>query len=475
MDIHCNTFPEQSRKALQDRTLGGALKLIESRIAHQRNVAFAQLENGEALRDQAHSVKKQTLSRLGPYLEALEKNVQNLGGHVHWAEDAEQARSIVHKIALDNGVKRIVKGKSMATEEIALNRHLIREGMEVSETDLGEFIIQLAEEPPSHIVGPAIHKTKEQVSELFSRVFGVERMKEPEEMTLFARRILRERFLKADMGITGVNFAVAETGTVVLFENEGNIRLTTTLPKVHVAIMGMEKVIPTMEDLSLFTKLLPRSTTGQKLCTYVSLINGIRRTGEGDGADVFHLIILDNGRSRILADEECREALHCIHCGACFNFCPVYLKIGGHAYGWVYSGPIGSVLSPLFLEGEPAYPLPFASTLCGACAEVCPVKINIPRILVALRRRFAENPDWGHPQSLIEKGLIKVVSALMSNPGIYGMGLDAARILQKPIVREDRFTSLSSSLVTRARLNQASPLARRSFRRQWKEIKKENK
>ena len=419
MEIRCDQFQELSKKALKDWHLQQALQSFGTRIQAMRNSAFSLLDNPEGLREQAYNIKKETLERLDEYLEHLEKNVIRLGGRVYWARDAFEARQLIETIALEKGVKTVVKGKSMVTEEIALNKALTDRGIEVSETDLGEFIIQLAGEPPSHLVGPAIHKTKEQIAELFSEKFGVKRMEDPQEMTMFARKTLRQRFLEADMGITGVNFAVAETGSIVLFENEGNIRLSTTLPKIHVAVMGIEKVIPTLEDLNVFLKLLARSTTGQKLSSYISIITGPKRDGERDGAEEFHLIILDNGRSRILADEELRETLYCIRCGACLDFCPVYLKIGGHAYGWVYSGPIGSILTPQLINKKLAYQLPYASTLCGACAEVCPVKINIPKMLLVLRNRLIEDPQWGKHTSMAERGIFALYAYLMRNKWLY--------------------------------------------------------
>jgi len=461
MHIRCDQFQELSKKALADTHLQEALKGIDSRLADTRNAAFALLEDGEELREKAHKIKKDTLDRLDEYLEHLEKKIIQTGGKVHWASTASQARKIIEKLAIDKGVRTVVKGKSMVTEEIGLNEGLIAQGLEVVETDLGEFIIQLAEEPPSHLIGPAIHKTKEQIAELFSEKFGVKFMEDPQEMTVFARNTLRQKFLDADMGITGVNFAVAETGTIVLFENEGNIRLTTTLPKIHVAVMGIEKVIPTLDDLGVLIKLLVRSCTGQKLSSYVSFINGPKRDGERDGAEEFHLVILDNGRSRILADDELNEVLYCIRCGACLNFCPVYLKIGGHAYGWVYSGPIGSILTPQLINRKQAYQLPYASTLCGACAEVCPVKIDIPGILIALRKRYVEDPKWKNAIPFYERGLFALYASVMRNRFLYEGFSRIARVIQRPFL----------ATVNRwVRYNQIQPLEKRTFRQQWQEM-----
>lgn len=468
MEIRCNQFQELSKKALNDQNLQKALKNFSALIQEKRNLAFSLLDNPEGLRDQAYNIKKETLERLDEYLEHLEKNVIRLGGKVHWARDAKKARELIETIASDKGIKTVVKGKSMVTEEIDLNKELIARGIEVSETDLGEFIIQLAEEPPSHLVGPAIHKTKGQIAELFSEKLGVRLMEDPQEMTMVARNALRDKFIQADMGITGVNFAVAETGSIVLLENEGNIRLSTTLPKIHVAIMGIEKVIPNFEDLNIFLKLLARSTTGQKLSSYTSIITGPKRDGESDGAEEFHLIILDNGRSKILADEELRETLYCIRCGACLDFCPVYLKIGGHSYGWVYSGPIGSILTPQLINRKQAYQLPFASSLCGACAEVCPVKINIPKILLTLRRRMIEDPQWGKP-SISEKTVFALYAYIMRNKWLYETVSRIARIAQMPFIKKGVLKNLPPPLNRWTHHHDVVPLEK-TFRQQWKEF-----
>jgi L-lactate dehydrogenase complex protein LldF len=469
MDIRCEQFRESSRKALSDKHLQAAMATLEKLLTLGRRMGFAGLEDAESLRDRANDIRKRSLDRLGDYLERLEERVTRLGGTVHWARTASEAREIICRLAADRGVRTVVKGKSMVSEEISLNDALKESGVEVFETDLGEFIIQLAGEPPSHLVGPAIHKTVEQVSRLFSEKFGVRRMEHPGEMTLFARRALRQRFLEADMGVTGVNFAVAETGTVILFENEGNIRLSTTLPRVHVALMGIEKVIPTMEDAAVLMKLLARSCTGQKLPTYVSMINGPRGPEESDGAGEFHLVILDNGRTRILEQPDLRETLYCIRCGACLNACPVYLKAGGHAYGWVYSGPIGAILTPQLVDRKQASVLPFASTLCGACRDVCPVKINIPRVLLALRRRYAEDPDWEDASPLMEKGLLALYARITENRGLYDAVSWAARVGQRPLTRNDRFVPAVRTLAEKTGRPEMRPLASKRFSRLWRE------
>ena len=470
MEIRSDQFQELSRKALLDGHLQQALKSLETRLKASRDASFALLNNAEELKEQAHNIKKKTLDRLDEYLEYLEKKVIQSGGRVHWARTDSEARRLIENLAVEKGVKSVVKGKSMVTEEIALNKGLIARGIEVFETDLGEFIIQLAGEPPSHLIGPAIHKTKEQIADLFAEKFGVGHMKDPQEMTMFARKTLRKRFLEADMGVTGVNFAIAETGSIVLFENEGNVRFSTSLPKIHVAVMGIEKVIPTLDDLGILIKLLARSATGQKLPGYISIINGPKRDEERDGAEEFHLVILDNGRSSILADEDLRETLYCIRCGACLNSCPVYLKIGGHAYGWVYSGPIGSILTPQLVNKKQAFQLPYASTLCGACAEVCPVKIDIPKILVALRQRYVEDPMWDRPASLPERGAFALYAFIMKNRFIYEKFSYMARKAQALFLKGNRFRNLPSPLNQWASYHQINPLEKRTFRQEWKKL-----
>jgi L-lactate dehydrogenase complex protein LldF len=422
MEPRCDSFGTVAREALNDPHLQEALRAVDARLRAMRDAAFETLPEAEALREEARRIREDALDRLDVLLERLEENVTRLGGTVHWAEDAAAARRTVEEIAVSRGVRTVVKGKSMVGEEIALNEGLEARGLDVVETDLGEFIIQLAHEPPSHLVGPAIHKTRAQIAELFRDALGAPLMNDPEEMTRFARNTLRERFLSADMGITGANFLVSSPGAVVLFENEGNIRLSTTLPRLHVAIAGIEKVVPSWEELAVLMRLLPLSATGQKLASYVSILLGPRRPGEPDGAEEFHLVLLDNGRSRILGDAECRESLRCIRCGACLNRCPVYLKAGGHAWGWVYSGPIGSLLTPQLIEDRrSASALPYATTLCGACSEACPVKIDIPGILTVLRRRYAQDPAWG-PAPRSEQGVFRLAGGVLAHRRLYEAG-----------------------------------------------------
>ena len=469
MNVTTEAFIRDSTAAVQNKTLQSRLRVLTT-FTIKRNIAFASLEDGEALRDQARSIKEQTIANLDTYLTQFEENVVRLGGTVHWARTGEEARAIVLDLARKNNVKRIVKGKSMATEEIELNEALEHAGIESVETDLGEYIVQLAHEKPSHILAPAVHKSKEDVGELFARELDAPNLKHAEEMTAVARTRLREKFCAADMGITGANFGIAETGTIVLLENEGNIRLSTTLPRIHVALMGIEKVVPTLGDLAVFLKILARSASGQKMSSYVSFISGARRSGEADGAEEFHLIILDNGRTRLLADEEMRESLYCLRCGACLNVCPVYQKVGGHAYGTVYSGPIGSILTPAFAGLEKSKDLPFASTLCGACREICPVRIDIPRILLKLRSDWSEG-DRTHRagSSLTERVAIKLWAFAMRRPFLYNFGFRVAAFLQGPMLEDGKLKRLPFAFGGWTQNRDFPALARKSFRSMWRD------
>ncbi|HEV8061322.1 MAG TPA: LutB/LldF family L-lactate oxidation iron-sulfur protein, partial [Gemmataceae bacterium] len=358
-------------------------RLADTLMAGNRR-AYAALADSDALRDHAKRIKEHTLANLDRYLLELEASVQRVGAKVHWAADADEARQIIIGIAKQTNCRRIVKSKSMTTEEVHLNPALEQAGLEVVETDFGEFIIQLAQERPSHLVAPAVHHTRESIGKILADHTHTPQSDDPATLAHIGRRLLREKFRAAEMGITGANFLVAETGTLALVTNEGNGRLTTGCPRVHVALVGIEKVIPRLIDLPVFLKLLARAATGQTLSVYTTIVTGPRKAGEGDGPEEFHLVMLDNGRSKVLGTPF-RESLQCIRCGACLNACPVYRRIGGHAYGGVYSGPIGSILTPLY-DSVPANPhLPHASSLCGACLSACPVKINIPHMLIGLR------------------------------------------------------------------------------------------
>lgn len=400
-------------------------------------------EFGEArwqeLRKAGHEIRLHALTHLDHYLAMVEEKVTQAGGHVHWARDAGEAREIVLKLASEHRVRSIVKVKSMVSEEIDLNPALEARGIRVYETDLGEFIVQLAGERPSHITAPALHMTKEEIATLFCEKLGIDARPIPEELTEHARLKLRPEFLNAGMGISGGNFLIAETGTLLIVTNEGNGRLATSLPPVHVAVVGIEKVLPDWESAAVMLKLLARSVSGSKITAYNNFITGTREGGPKE----FHLVLLDNGRSKILADDLAREALLCIRCGACMNTCPVYNQVGGYAYGAVYQGPIGSMLTPLLMGTKLAGGLPFASTLCGACAELCPVMIPIPEILLHLRRRFVEGDPFESPSV---PAILKVFAGagrlVLASPLLFRLGGLIGRTLQRPFRRGDWLPSL---------------------------------
>lgn len=467
-------FERDSEKAIQNKPLQKALVNVTNRFRSQRNKASSEVPKWEDLRLQAREIKKSTIENLDKYLVMLEENVLKAGGKVHWAKDASEASQIIVKIAEDRDVKSVVKSKSMATEEIELNDSFQDAGIKVVETDLGEYIIQLAEEHPSHIIAPAIHKTKDDISKLFSEKLGIPYYDKPEQLTKVARERLRSEFLNADMGVSGANFAVAETGTIAIVENEGNARLTTTVPKIHVALVGIEKLIPQFEDLSLFLTILARSATGQKSSTYVSFITGPKRATDIDGPKEFHLVLLDNGRSRILASQETRESLYCIRCGACLNNCPVYRHVGGHAYGWAYSGPIGAIITPQLMGIDKAPELPFASSLCGACHDVCPVKIDFPKVLLELRKNvvLSKNLSIRSGKDLIEKLGIRFWRFTVENESIYRITNKLSYYLQSPWKKSNgKLSSLPFPFSRWTEKRDFPQVAKKTFRDKWKEIK----
>ena len=436
-EVKTQDFFSASQVSIQDPVLRQALIKVGTGFDGSRREAIREVsaQRWEEWREEARQIKVHTLDHLDYYLDLLEQNVTKAGGQVHFAADAAQANAIVAQLAQSRGVKLATKSKSMVSEELSLNPALESVGVEVLETDLGEYIIQLANETPSHLVAPALHKTKEQVADLFSEKLGLPHLEKIEDMARAARDVLRQKFLEADMGISGANFLVAETGTLVIITNEGNGRLCTSAPRIHVGITGMEKVIPSLQDLAVFLRLLPRSATGQRITSYVSMVTGPRRMHDEDGPEEFHLVLVDNGRSSMLADPLRREALYCIRCGACLNICPVYKKVGGHAYGWVYPGPIGAVVSPSMVGLKQAQDLPQASTLCGACREACPVKINIPRMLLNLRNSLAESPDPEVKAASKAAGLLaKGYAWIMSHPTLLRLTHRTARTLQKPMM-----------------------------------------
>jgi L-lactate dehydrogenase complex protein LldF len=448
-------------------SIPSAVQQATNRFVSGRAARVAELPQWEQLRQIGSDIRLHTIENMDVYLTQLEEKVVAAGGHVHWAETAEDANRIVLQIAQEHNVKTAVKSKSMATEEIGLNHALERAGIQAIETDLGEYIIQLAGTGPSHIIVPAVHLKKEEVAALFSEKLDIHAPTDPVELARIAREVLREKFLSAEMGISGGNFLVAETGTLVMVTNEGNGRMCTTIPDLHVAVVGIDKVIPDWESLTVFLKLLARSATGQKLSTYTQFITGPRREEGEFGPKEFHLVLLDNGRSKILKDPIGRDVLKCIRCGACANVCPVYKNVGGFAYGWFISGPIGAILSPQMLGTQTARELPYASTLCGACAEVCPVKIPIPTILRHLRRRVAEGDEFSAssiPAPI--RAMANIASLALARNWIYRL---SARLLPiiNPFFRKNNWLSGMPYPLNRWTKVRPLPPFTAKFRRWW--------
>lgn len=417
MEIKSQQFKKQASKALNNENLQVALGRAKSGFIDKRRKALDALPEFEQLRETAKGIKQHSLSYLDYYLSQFESQVEKQNGRVHWASDSKTACEQIVGICQRANAKKIIKGKSMVGEEIALNEALEKAEFEVTETDLGEYIIQLAEEPPSHIIAPAVHKTRGEISDLFydhHKKHGFDKLDKVSELVDSARQIMREQFVSADVGITGANFLVAETGSIVLVTNEGNGDLTSHLPRVHIVVTSIEKVIPTLEDANVFLRLLGRSATGQTLSTYTSFITGAKRNADLDGAGEFHVVLLDNGRSSVLGSPF-EDMLRCIRCGACMNHCPVYGNVGGHAYGWVYPGPMGSVLTPLLRTIEEASALPNASTFCGRCEEVCPMKIPLPKLLRLHRmQEFDKNL-----QPSMQHWSLKIWGYLATHPSLY--------------------------------------------------------
>lgn len=393
MQITSPYFKEKSSEALKDANLQKAMGNVERGFIDKRVAAAANLPEFEALRDRAKEIKDHVLDHLDLYLESYEEKVQESGGRVHWAAGAQDARNIILDICKRANAKTVTKGKSMIAEEIAINEHLERNGIEPIETDLGEYIIQLRNEAPSHIIAPAVHVNKEEVEADFRRTHRHlppgRNLDDPTSLLSEARSVLREKFLAADVGITGANFLVAETGTSIIVTNEGNGDLTQTLPRVHIVIASIEKIVPTLEDVSQILRVLARSATGQDMSVYTTFSTGPRRPEDPDGPEEYHVVLLDNGRSDMLGSEF-QDMLRCIRCGACMNHCPVYHAVGGHSYGWVYPGPMGAVLTPTLIGVEKGGHLPNASTFCGRCESVCPMRIPLPKMMRHWREKEFE-------------------------------------------------------------------------------------
>lgn len=465
MKVQSNQFIPAARIAIQDIDLQTAVSQGTSTAFAKRQAGmFAHgHEHGQTLRQQAAAIKRHALNHLPDLLEQAEANMQANGIRVLWAVDAAEANRYVLDIARRHAVDAVVKAKSMVTEETGLNQALEAAGIDVLETDLGEYIVQLGGETPSHIVAPIVHKTKAGIRDLLIEKANMPPTDDVNEMTDFARETLRQRFLTADMGVSGGNFIVAETGAIGLVSNEGNIRLVTSLPRVHVALVGIEKIVPTVADYALLTQVLPRSATGQALTVYTHMVNGPRQPGENDGPEHVYVIMVDNGRSQIYNTDYC-EALACIRCGACLNGCPIYQVAGGHAYGWVYSGPIGAVITPLLTGLENATPLPHASTLCGMCKEVCPVDIDIPRMLLDLRHELVQQ---GQSDTVWNVGM-RAWAFGNRSPGRFGLGSKLAAKLSRWLKPK----SLPGPLRGWTQARSAPRFAPKSFHQLWQEREK---
>ncbi len=441
MQPRSREFRASAVDALHRPALQAALKQLGNGFVGGRARARAALPEFESLRERAEQLLDHTLEHLDEYLLEYEQRVIEAGGKVHWASTPEEARQAVLDICREAGARKVIRGKSMIGEEIAINEALEEAGLEVTETDLGEYILQLGGEPPSHIVAPAIHKTKDEISELFHRHHAAlgftERQTERSALVAEARAVLRRKFLEADVGITGANFLVAESGSNIIVTNEGNGDLTQTLAKVHIVTSGIERVVPTLDDATLFLRLLARSATGQETETYTTISTGPKHADDLDGPEEYHVVLVDNGRSKMLAGRF-KDMLRCIRCGACMNHCPVYGAVGGHAYGWVYPGPMGSVLTPLIKGLDNAYDLPNACTLNGRCASVCPVKIPLPDLLRELRH-------MQHQQDItpvMQKRALKLWRYVATRPKLYhALEQIGARVLSG-IARKGRIRSL---------------------------------
>jgi L-lactate dehydrogenase complex protein LldF len=461
-------FNERGRRAVRDKELHDSVALFTGKAVAGRNAVLNALPEAPELRERAYHIKQETMANLDRYLEQMADAVEGRGGKVFFAKDGEDVVRYVGDLARRRGTKVITKSKSMATEEIELNHRLEEDyadlDLEIVETDLGEWIAQLAGDTPSHIVGPILHMNRRQVTDVLSEAAGEKLPPDVEALGTFARKRLREKFLAADIGITGANFGVAETGTVATITNEGNARLVTSVPPVHVVVMGIEKMIPRFSDLSVFVRLLGRSGTGQKITVYTNFVTGPRGEGELDGAEEFHLILLDNGRSKLLGTEF-EEALYCIRCGACLNVCPVYRQTGGHAYGSTYSGPIGAVITPLLKGDEEAKDLPHASSLCGACWEACPVGIPLHELLLKLRNRQVDEGLANKAQEIAFKGFENT----MKSPTLYKISSKAGRLAQRPLLRDDSVRPLPGPMSAWTNYRDLPPLAEKPFRELWRE------
>lgn len=464
------TVKERARDALGNDFLRSAVRFTTERLRLGKKLAAEEHGNWDDWRERGRQIRLHTIAHLDYYLNEFAENARVNGAHVHFADTAEEAVAISLEIAKHASAKSVVKSKSMVSEELHLNQALDSIGVEAIETDLGEYIIQLANDTPSHIIIPAIHKNRHQIAGLLSREAGEDLPADTAVLAGFVRTKLREKFLAADIGMTGCNFAIAETGSMVLFENEGNARMVTTVPKTQITLMGMERIIPSWSDLEVMATLLPRSATGQKLTVYMSGITGPRREQDADGPDQMHIIIIDNGRSLQLGDPEFQELLNCIRCGACLNACPVYRHIGGHAYGGTYSGPIGAVLTPALKKNVAEWDdIANASSLCGACYEACPVKIPLHDMLVYLRRRKVEAGRGNKAETLGMKGF----SVVMGNAKRYRNVVRLGKLGQKLVVRNGEIRARIGPLKGWNTYRVTPELPKDSFRDRWSKVEQE--
>lgn len=454
-------FPVAAKDAIANTQLRHNVRHATNVIRSKRSRVVSEVPDWEQLRDAGHDIKEHTLRHLDFYLNQFEGACAKAGGHVHWARDADEANSIIVGIIQGHHQTEVIKVKTMTSDETRLNAALENAGITPYETDLADLIVQLGNDKPSHIVVPALHRNKMEIRQIFLEKMGLAALGErPEDLTDAARHYLREKFLRVKVGISGANFAIAETGSVCVVESEGNGRMCVTLPEVMISLIGIEKVIPRFQDLEVFLQLLPRSATGERMNPYNSLWTGV---SPGDGPREFHVVLLDNGRTNVLADRESRETLNCIRCGACLNACPVYRQTGGHAYGSVYGGPIGAILTPQLQSMEHSQSLPYASSLCGACYEVCPVKINIPEILIHLRGKVVD--AGGAP--LPERIAMQVAAFALANSTRMSAAQKFARLAQWPFEREGNLTNLPGMLKGWTAVRDLSAVPKQSFREWW--------
>ncbi|PLR83970.1 LutB/LldF family L-lactate oxidation iron-sulfur protein [Bacillus sp. V33-4] len=437
MKIGTDKFKERVETGINNSFMRGAVAAAQERFQTRRLAAAEELGNWQEWRSLGEEIRQHVLENLDYYLYELSENVAKRGGHVFFARTAEEANQYIKDVVIEKKARKVVKSKSMVTEEISLNACLEDAGCQVIETDLGEYILQIDDhDPPSHIVTPALHKNKEQIRDVFAEKLNYKNTEKPEELALHAREMLRQEYLSADLGITGCNFAVAETGSISLVTNEGNADLVTALPKTQITVMGMERLVPTFEEMEVLVSLLTRSAVGQKLTSYITVLTGPKEELDVDGPEEFHLVIVDNGRSKILGGEF-QSVLQCIRCAACVNACPVYRHVGGHSYGSIYSGPIGAVLSPLLGGYDEYKELPYASTLCAACTDACPVKIPLHELLHKHRQIIVEREGRA---PISEKLAMKAFGLGAASPSLYKIGSKMAPVAMNPFTAGDKIS-----------------------------------